>query len=120
MQTQNNTNSGENTSVFVSPTAQIEINSCSFLGELLETNQGAIKTKNLLNTVFLHFFQSDIYCQHNEMQRCDYTQLLGDLQDWIDLCHSEFIANQAEEEANRQIESLEAMRQSIVNKKNRK
>jgi len=119
MQTQTNNNSGENTSrVFVSPTASIEIDSCSFLGELLEDSQGTIKVKNLLNNVFLYFFQSDIYCQHNEPQRADYAQLLGDLQDWVDLCHSEFVANQAEDEAAKTLATLEEMREKLVNKKN--
>lgn len=115
---QTNTNSGENTSkIFVSPTAQIEVDKCSFLGELLNSKDGLIKTKNLLNEVFTTYFVSDNFCGRDELHRTNFSMLFESLQGWVDLCHSEFVANQAEEEAVKTLATLEEMRERLISKK---
>lgn len=114
---QNNTNSGEFTN-YASASARIEVTSLSFLGEMLETSQGAIRAKNLINEVFNVFFLSDQFCQRDESLRADYILLLENLQDWTDLCHSQLLASKAEEEASRTLAALEEMREKFFAKKN--
>lgn len=115
---QTNTNSGEFTNEkFASPSARIEVTSLSFLGEMLETSQGAIHAKNLISEVFNVFFLSDQFCQRDESLRANYILLLENLQDWTDLCHSQLIASKAEEEASRTLAALEEMREKLSTKK---
>lgn len=114
---QNNTNSGEFTN-YASASARIEVTSLSFLGEMLETSQGAIRAKNLINEVFNVFFLSNQFCQRDESLRTDYILLLENLQDWTDLCHSQLLASKAEEEASRTLAALEEMREKFFAKKN--
>lgn len=114
---QTNTNSGETTN-YASASARIEVTSLSFWGEMLETSQGAIRAKNLINEVFNVFFLSDQFCQRDESLRANYILLLENLQDWTDLCHSQLIASKAEEEASRTLAALEEMREKLSTKKN--
>ena len=118
MQTQTNTNSGEFTNgKSASPSARIEVTSLSFLGEMLETSQGAIHAKNLISEVFHVFFLSDNFCQRDESLRANYILLLENLQDGTDLCHSQLVATKAEEEATRTLTALEEMREKLLTKK---
>lgn len=118
MQQQTNTNSSEKSNlIFAPPTVSIEIDSYSFLGDLLNEKEGLVKTKNMLTEVFTNFFVSDNFCGRQELNRVNYALLLENLQDWLDLCHAEFMAKMAEDEADKQIEALEVLRQNIANKK---